>query len=237
MAFGIACRVGRLTQHIEGEAIALFAVRPRVAQRFAHCPAEHELAAQHAHGRHDSLPNHRLARPRNHFLDNAFEIPSCGLIHPHDASGQHQRPSRRIDEHRVGFAIMAVPIARADFIPNQPVRRVGVGHPQQRLRQAHQRHAFLGRKRIFLRKSIDAAALGAFGPNAGCKFVGQGLGCRVFGGRESGERDAFGRDRVFVGEINVGDGLSEIGGHELGVVGSRVHSSATLTWRANLLLP
>ena len=63
-------------------------------------------------------------------------------------AGQHQRPGRGVDEDRTGAARMRRPVVRRDLVADQLVHRLGVGHAQQRLGQAHQRHALLGREAV-----------------------------------------------------------------------------------------
>ncbi len=99
---------------------------------------------------------------------------------------------------------MAIPIARADLVADQPVGGFGVGHAQQRLGQAHQRHALFGRERIFLGEGVHAAAPCALAADAAGEFAGQGLRRLGFGGGEFRLGDPFGRDGVLVREIGVG---------------------------------
>ena len=64
---------------------------------------------------------------------------------------------------------------------DQPVRGVGVGDAQQRFGEAHQRHAFLARQRIFMHQPFDAGAL-VLGPQC-CD--------QLAGGVESGLGEGF----------------------------------------------
>ena len=43
---------------------------------------------------------------------------------------------------------MRRPVVRRDLVLDQVVHRLGVGHAQQRLGKAHQRHALLGREAV-----------------------------------------------------------------------------------------
>ncbi len=54
---------------------------------------------------------------------------------------------------------MRLPVAVGDLVADQRVARRGVGNAQQRFGEAHQRHAFLARKRVFVHQTFDAGAL------------------------------------------------------------------------------
>ena len=73
-------------------------------------------------------------------------------------AGQQQAPGRGIHEQRRAVAEMGLPVAAADLVADQRVARLVVGNAQQRLGQAHQRHALLARERIFVDQPFDAAA-------------------------------------------------------------------------------
>ena len=61
---------------------------------------------------------------------------------------------------------MLRPVDAADFVANEPIGGCIVRHPQQRFREAHQGHAFFGRKAVLLEEDIDAAGRPAAGANA-----------------------------------------------------------------------
>jgi hypothetical protein len=195
------------------------------------------MAAQHTHRRGDGLADHRLAGAADQLLEDAIQIPAASLIHADDAPGQHQRPCGRVHEQRIGFPAVAVPIAWSDLVADQPVGGLGVRHTQQCLGKAHQRHPFLGGKSVFLGEGVDAAAPAAFGADASHEFARQRLRRGSFRRREFRLADPFGGDGVLVGEVGIGDGLAQFVGHGAAVVRWRVHSSASLPWRANLLTP
>ena len=71
--------------------------------------------------------------------------------------GQQQPPGRGIHEQRRAVAEMGAPVAAADLVADQGVARVVVGNAQQRLGEAHQRHALLARQRVFVDQPFDAA--------------------------------------------------------------------------------
>ena len=54
---------------------------------------------------------------------------------------------------------MGRPVAVGHLVADQRVAGGVVGDAQQRLGEAHQRHAFLARERIFVDQPLDAAAL------------------------------------------------------------------------------
>ncbi|SBL93940.1 Uncharacterised protein [Klebsiella oxytoca] len=59
---------------------------------------------------------------------------------------------------------MRLPVAVADFVADQGIAGGFVGNAQQRLRQAHQGHAFLRRERELLQQALhhSCAAAGGF---------------------------------------------------------------------------
>ena len=140
--------VSGLAQHIEGVAVTLGPPFARVAKGFLHGPAEHELTAHQPHSRADRLTDDWLAGACHQLLDRALQIPAGPtgvLAHAHDPPGQHQAPAGRIDEQRVRFSDMALPIAGRDLVGDQPVGGFAIGHAQQSLGQTHEGDALLGR--------------------------------------------------------------------------------------------
>ena len=53
---------------------------------------------------------------------------------------------------------MGLPVAGADLVADQGIARLVVGNAQQRLGQAHQRHALLAGQRVFVDQGLDSAA-------------------------------------------------------------------------------
>jgi hypothetical protein len=73
-----------------------------------------------------------------------------------------QAPGGGVDEQRRALAQVRIPLAVADLVADQRVARGLVGDAQQRLGQAHQRHAFLRRQRELLQQALhDARTPGA----------------------------------------------------------------------------
>ena len=155
----VARRVGRgvgsLAQHVEGEPVALRHIRPRLLQGFADVPPEHKLSAQDAHGIGDSLADNRLAGSREQLAPETGEVPFGSLLQCYDAAGEQKPVGGGINEQRVRPIEMALPVTAADLVADEAIGGGGVGHAQQRFCEAHQHHAFLAGKRIFLREGID----------------------------------------------------------------------------------
>ena len=55
---------------------------------------------------------------------------------------------------------MRRPVVRRDLVADQIVHRLGVGNAQQRLGQAHQRHAFLGRQAVGREEHLHQPRIG-----------------------------------------------------------------------------
>ncbi len=54
---------------------------------------------------------------------------------------------------------MRLPVAVGNLVADQRIARGGIGNAQQRLGEAHQRHTFLARQRIFMHQPFDARTL------------------------------------------------------------------------------
>jgi hypothetical protein len=106
---------------------------------------------------------------------------------------------------------MRLPLAVRDLVADERIARVGIGNAQQRLGQAHQRHAFLRRQRVFLQQALHEA-----GAAAGVLAVAQLLGDAVregmrFGlaGRQARLREQR-RQRLGLGAaVGGGDGRAQ----------------------------
>jgi hypothetical protein len=59
-----------------------------------------------------------------------------------------------VDEQRRALAQVRLPVAVADLVADQRIARGLVGDAQQRLGQAHQRHAFLAGQRELLQQRL-----------------------------------------------------------------------------------
>ena len=75
------------------------------------------------------------------------------------------------------------PVARGELVLDQAVGGGGVRHPQQRLRQHHQREALLGRQRIGMQEILDAAEPAGARPDPLDEPRGAGIDARFGRGR------------------------------------------------------
>jgi hypothetical protein len=151
----IALRVrggaGALAQHVEGieKRATTIGARQRLFDRLA----EHEMRAEQPHGLAGSGAHRRQAEPFDQRLDDAFRR----LARMNDARRNAERPGRGRDQQRGRARIVMRPVAGFQLVLDQAVGGVGVGHPQQRLGQHHQRQAFLGGERISVQEILDSA--------------------------------------------------------------------------------
>ena len=90
---------------------------------------------------------------------------------------------------------MRRPVVRRDLVADQIVHRAGVGHAQQRLGEAHQRHALLGRQAVGGEEHLHQPRVGR-----------SAHGAHEVGGTR---RD---RGAVGIGEIGESDQPRECGG-------------------------
>ncbi len=158
VALGILHRARRLAEHVEGMAIAVALGAARPPQGFLDRAPHDELVGENAHRGGDRLAPYRLTRARDEAAQNAAEIGvTPRTFGAQQSSGQHQRPGRGIDEERAGMAEMALPIGRGDLVADQPVDGLGIGDPQQRLGDTHQRDALGRGQRVFLQKGVEPA--------------------------------------------------------------------------------
>ena len=152
---GLRTRDGGLAQHVVGMAEALLLERAAVRQRLVDGLAGDELFAHQAHGEIDAGADQRLAALRDQARQGARQAAlAAGRGQP---PGQQQAPGRGVHEQRRAVAEMRTPVAAADLVADQRVARLVVGDAQQRLGQAHQRHALLAGERIFVDQPFDAA--------------------------------------------------------------------------------
>ena len=155
MRVGLGAR--RLAEHVVGIEIALRGHRPAAPHRLLDGAAEHELLAHLAHRRRHRRADDRLAEPAHHGAQRAFDAALAFVEH---LARQHQRPGRGVDEDRAGAARMRRPVMRRDLVADQVVHGAGVGNAQQRLGQAHQRHAFLGRQAVGRQENLHQPRIG-----------------------------------------------------------------------------
>ena len=155
---GVMRRHCRLAQHViaVGEALPHLglAALDRVADGFA----QDELLPHLAHGPPHGDADHRLAQAFHRAAQGGAD---AGLfVFTQNLAGQHQRPGRGVDQAGGRLAQVAAPFRRRDLVLDQRIHRVGIRHAQERLGQAHQRHAFLGREAVFGEEHLHQAGLG-----------------------------------------------------------------------------
>ena len=159
----------RLAQHVIRIAKALGLGPACVLQRFGNRLAGDELLAHHAHGHVHALADQRLAALGGQALECAAQ-PRLA-VRGDELARQQQAPGSGVDEQRRALAQMRLPVAAPHLVADQRIARGFVGDAQQRLGQAHQRHAFLRRQRELLQQPLhDARAPG------GAFALAQGVG-------------------------------------------------------------
>ena len=82
---------------------------------------------------------------------------------------------------------MLVPVGAADLVLDEAISGFRIRNPQQRLGQAHQHHAFLGRERILVQEGIEPAPL-ALRANALHEVTGERFGFSAFASAETCHR-------------------------------------------------
>ena len=206
VAQGVCLGAGRLAQHVVGIEIALADIVAAAPHGFVDGAAEHELLAHLAHGGRDGGADDRLAEPPHHGAQRPLDGALALVQH---AARQHQRPGRGVDEDGRRFARMRRPVVRGDLVADQVVHGLGVGHAQQRLGQAHQRHAFLRRQAVFGQEHFHQLPVGRR-PDGANQPGGAGgnLGALRLG--KPGGGDEVRQCRVLVGQIVGADGVAEV---------------------------
>ena len=153
----VARRVRRgergLAEHVVGIAEALALPAPGALERQLDGLPGHELVAHQPHRHVDAPADQRLAA----FPERARQrIAEAGLGMGGDQSpGNYKAPGGGVDEQRPAMSQMRAPVGITDLVPDQRIAGRLVGNPQQRLGQAHQRHALLRGQREFLDQALD----------------------------------------------------------------------------------
>ena len=185
VAVRVRLRARRLAQYVVGEAVALRLQRRGAGLGLAHVAAEHEVVPELAHRLGDRSADDRLA----HAPDRAPQDPGESLVGvAQHLAGEQQRPGGRVHQRRARLAEMRRPVRRADLVLDQHVDCLGVGHPEQCLGQAHERHALARREPVLGEEALHdrGAALGADGAHQ----IGRaGRDGRALGPVESGGLD------------------------------------------------
>ena len=165
ITIGVGHGAGRLAQHVVGVAVAARPVVAGTRQRLLDGAAHDKLAAEDAHRLGDRRADHRLAAAVHQTLQSAGQVASVALVQTHYPAGQHQRPGRGVDEQRFAVAQVGTPIGVGDLVLDQAVDGFGIGHPQQRLGQAHQHHAFLAGQAELVEEGVEPALADARAPD------------------------------------------------------------------------
>ena len=154
VAAGLAAGDRGLAQHVVGVAEAPRLPGAAVVDRLLDGLAGDELLAHQAHRDVDAAADQRLAAARDQARQRRRQAALArGRGQP---ARHHQAPGRGVDEQRGALAEMRAPVAAADLVADQRVAGLVVGNAQQRLGEAHQRHALLARQRIFVDQRVDA---------------------------------------------------------------------------------
>ncbi|GAA0557090.1 hypothetical protein GCM10008942_01950 [Rhizomicrobium electricum] len=103
---------------------------------------------------------------------------------------------------------MAFPVAGRDLVPDQEIGGLVVGHAQQRLGETHQRDAFLGRQRVFLRQSVNTTPACALAANATSEITREDADSVIFLRIALCGGNPLNGNVIFIGEVRIGDGLT-----------------------------
>ena len=158
-------RARALAEHVEGAQRHLRLARAAL-ERFLDGAADHELAADDAHGAAYRQAHQRLARLARQLAHPAGRVRLDGRIQIQNPARQHQAPGRGIDEQGFGSARVRRPVPGRELFGDQPVRGGVVRDAQQRLGDAHERDALLIRQPEFLQERIQERPLVAPRPRA-----------------------------------------------------------------------
>ena len=147
VARGVFGRHRRFAQHVEGVTEPFLLERPHAIERFLDRAAGDEGFTQQAHGHVQPLAHQRLAAAREQAREGGGKRLFLGK--GNELAGDDQAPGGGIDEDRAAAAQMLAPLAAREFVADEGIARGGVRDTQQRLGQAHERHAFAAREAEF----------------------------------------------------------------------------------------
>ena len=161
----IATRVGlgagRLSQHVVREAVALRLHRGRAVSGLVHVAPEHELVPELAHRLRDRGADDRLAEAPDRFVQRPGQ---AFLRLAEHLAGQQQRPCGGVDQRRARVSEVRGPVRRTDLVLDQRIDGLRVRDSQQRLGQAHERHALVRRESVLGEEALHD---GGSGPRPG----------------------------------------------------------------------
>ena len=211
VTLGVGGRPRALAQHVKREQIIrVFRFIGRFDGRFYRLP-EDELVADDVHGVHYGPADDRLGAACQQPGDQVVRFFRLRIPLEHLA-GQHHRPGRRIDQQMVALANMPGPVGIENLVADQAVGGLRVRHPEQRLGEAHERHALVGGQIILLEQQVDAARHTALIADMGHEIPGAGFDPGVLPGRETidGAQPLDGR---FIGRRAIGVQIPEPSGY------------------------
>ena len=217
----------RFAEHVIGIGVAFCLHGAGAIHRLANGAPEHELAAQFAHGLLDCRADHRLAQPLDRAMHDRCETARRRLAQ--HRTGQHQRPGGGIHQRRGGLAKMLAPGGRRDLVLDQRVHGLGVGHSEQRLGEAHQRDALIGRKPIFRQEHLHHAGR-VHGADIADECGGAGMGGIAQASVDGCSCSHRGQRIGFIGQVRGGDPLAQ----QNGIVESAGHAACYLVSRRHV---
>ena len=158
VAAGVGVGARRLAEHVVGVGVALG------LQRRGRGPCAASMVSPSTNWRPISFiawptAARTTGSPRRR-MAAAQQRGGAGAVVEH-AAGQHQAPGGGVDQGRGGVAEMRAPVRGLDLVGDQLVDGLGVGHPQQRLGEAHQPDALLGREAVFGEEGLHHRRRGA----------------------------------------------------------------------------
>ena len=152
---------GRLPQHVVREAVALRLHRGRAVPGLAHVPPEHELVPELAHRLRDRGADDRLAEASDRFVQRPRQTVLRLAEH---LAGEQERPCRGVHQRRARMTQVRRPVRRPDLVLDQRIDGLHVRDSQQRLGEAHERHALACREPVLGEKALHD---GGSGPRPG----------------------------------------------------------------------
>ena len=159
----IARRVRRgpraFAQHVER--VAQLVMARSAVERIADGLAEHEMRAKQAHRLSGRRPHRRHAKPLHQRADD----PVRGFAGLDDPRGDAQRPGRGRHQERRRPAVVLRPVAGLELVLDQPVGGRGIGNPQQRLCQNHERQSLASGQGIGMEEVLNPAEAAGSGPD------------------------------------------------------------------------
>ena len=178
------------------------------------------MRAEQPHGLAGGGAHRRQAEPLDQRLDDALRR----LARMDDARGDAQRPGRSRHQNAVERGVVMRPVAGLELVLDQPVGGVGIGHPQQRLGQHHQRQALLGGERIGVQEILDAAEPAGAGTDRLDQPRGAGVDARL--GPRTGRRRAnkIGGNRLIRRRIGRAEGRNVARLHRAFAAGMVLHA-------------